>query len=41
MNEMIEICVPHMVAAGSGMTEDQARNLMKEIFPGLKRWQSN
>lgn len=38
MEEMIEVCVPHMVAANSGMSEDLARNMMREYFPKLKRW---
>ena len=40
MDEMIESCVQPMVAANPGMTEDEARNMMKEFFPKLKRWQS-
>jgi len=39
MEEMIEVCVPHMVSANSGMSEDGARNMMREYFPKLKRWQ--
>jgi hypothetical protein len=38
IDEMIEVCVPHMVAATSGLTEDKARNIMKAFFPALKRW---
>ncbi len=38
MDEMIEVCVPHMVKANANMTEDQARSIMKEYFPKLKRW---
>ncbi len=38
MDEMIELCVPHMAGEGSGMNEDQARNMMREFFPNLKRW---
>jgi hypothetical protein len=38
MEEMIEFCVPHMTSAGSGMTEDAARQLMRQHFPELKRW---
>ena len=37
MEEMIEICVPHVVSA-TGMSEDQARNMMREFLPTLKRW---
>jgi hypothetical protein len=38
MEEMIEICVPHMASANPDMTEDEARDSMKEWFPTLKRW---
>jgi len=36
MDEMIEICVPHMKA--QGMEEDKARDMMKNFLPTLKRW---
>lgn len=39
MTEMIEICVPHMVGANPGMSEDEARNMLAGFFPTLKRWQ--
>lgn len=39
MDEMIEFCVPHM--ADSGMSEDEARKMMSEVFPMLKRWAEN
>lgn len=38
MEQMIEICVPHLVSGGEGMTEDEARKMMREILPQLKRW---
>jgi hypothetical protein len=38
MEEMIEICVPNMVSSNEGMTEDEAREMMRQFFPGLKRW---
>lgn len=38
MEEMIEICVPPMVQSNPGMTEDQAREMMRQFFPHLKRW---
>ncbi|GHV56407.1 transcriptional regulator [Synergistales bacterium] len=38
MDGMIEFCVPHMASANSGMSEDEARNMMREFFPTLKRW---
>ena len=36
MEEMIEACVPYMVA--SGMPEEEARTLMKTTLPTLSRW---
>ena len=38
MGEMIEFCVPHMASANSGMSEDEARKMMRKFFPTLKRW---
>ena len=38
MEEMIEICVPHMVAANPDMNEEKARKIMLEWFPTLKHW---
>ena len=38
MEEMIEICVPHVVSAVAGMSEDNARKMMREFFPTFKRW---
>lgn len=38
MEEMIEVCVPNVVAANPDMTEDEARNMMREWFPTFKRW---
>ena len=40
MDEMIEVCVLHMVTANLAMTEDEARKMMKEFFPTLKRWKT-
>ena len=37
MDEMIEVCVPHIVTA-AGMSEDAARGMMREFLPTLKRW---
>ena len=34
MEEMIESCVPHITS----MTADEARHMMQEWFPTLKRW---
>ncbi|GAX90827.1 zinc ribbon domain-containing protein [Effusibacillus lacus] len=36
MEGMIEICVPHMKA--EGMSEEQARAILNEHLPKLKRW---
>lgn len=38
MEEMVEICVPHMVEGNPGMSAEQARNMMQQYFPTLKRW---
>ena len=38
MEEMIEFCVPHMLQANPGMEEAQARSIMQQCFPALKRW---
>lgn len=38
MEEMVEICVPHMTAANPNMSEEEARKTMLEWFPTLKRW---
>jgi hypothetical protein len=38
MEGMIDICVPFMVEANEGMTEEEARSSMREWFPTLKRW---
>ena len=40
MEEMIEICVPHVAAANAGMSEDKARRMMREFFPALARWRN-
>ena len=38
MEEMIEICVPHMVTANPGTSAEAARAMMMEILPSLKHW---
>ena len=40
MDEMIEICVPHVVSANPGTNTEEARNMMREFFPTLKRWKA-
>ena len=39
MEEMIDACVVHVLSTNPNMTEDGARNMMREFFPTLKRWQ--
>ena len=41
MEEMIEVCVPHMVSANSGINADEARKMMSTFLPTLKRWKKN
>ena len=41
MDQMIEHCAPHLAASGSGITRDEARQLMKAFFPTLKRWRDH
>lgn len=36
MDDLIEVCIPHMVS--EGFSEDQARAYMKEKLPGLNYW---
>lgn len=38
MEEMIQLCVPHMAAANPGMSEEEARQKMQAWLPTLKRW---
>ena len=38
MDEMIEFCTPHVVKSAPNMTEDAARQMLKEMYPSLKRW---
>ena len=38
MDEMIEICVPYAVQAGKYKDAGEARAVMQEFFPRLKRW---
>ena len=36
MEEMIETCIPFMLQ--QGMKEQEARNIMNNLLPTLKRW---
>lgn len=38
MEQMIEFCIPHMIDADNSMTEEKAREMMKNYMPKLKRW---
>lgn len=38
MEEMIEFCVKPMVDGGAAKTEEEARGMMQQVFPHLKRW---
>lgn len=38
MDQMVDICVEHMVYPGSGFTAEQARSHMQELLPQLERW---
>lgn len=40
MEELIDMCVPNMIAANPSMTEEDARKGMSEWFPTLKRWKN-
>ena len=40
MEEMIQLCVPHMAAANPGMSAEEAPQKMQAWFPTLKRWKN-
>ena len=40
MEEMIELCVPHVVEAKVCPDAESARKMMQEFFPTLKRWKT-
>ncbi|SCW56094.1 Putative zinc ribbon domain-containing protein [Paenibacillus tianmuensis] len=37
VQSMIEECVPHVVE-GQGISEQQAREMLNQVIPSLKRW---
>ena len=41
MEEMIEICIPHMLEHNPGMTKEQAQQMMSTFLPALKRWKNS
>lgn len=38
IEQMINICIPHMLDANKNMSEEQARKIMSDFMPTLKRW---
>ena len=40
MEDMINLCVPHMVDGGVAPDADTARKMLQETLPQLKRWQA-
>lgn len=40
MDQMIDLCTPFFVESVPGMTSENARAIMTETFPTLKRWQT-
>ena len=38
LDEMIEACAPYLVEAGDAKSLDEARAMLKEYLPTLKRW---
>ncbi len=38
MNGLINICIPFMLEANDNLSENEARLIMEEILPTLKRW---
>lgn len=40
IEQMIELCVPHMLKKGADFTEESARKMLKKFLPTLKRWKT-
>lgn len=38
MEEMINICIPHIQKENKNYTREDARKVLEKIFPTLKRW---
>ncbi len=38
LDEMIEICIPHMIQSNPKMKEEEARKMMQAFLPTLKHW---
>ena len=41
MEEMIDFCVPHMLQSHKEMSKEEARKMMMDVFPHLKRWKKD
>lgn len=41
MEEMIDSCVEPMLESNPNMTAEEAKAMMREVFPTLKRWKVN
>ena len=41
MDEMIEGCIPPMLESNPELKEEDARSMMQQWFPVLKRWKNN
>lgn len=39
MEEMVEMCIPHLIEIHPEMGAEDARSMMMGFFPNLKRWQ--
>lgn len=40
MDQMVEVCAPHMVKTHSDLTNEEARTMMRGILPNLSRWKT-
>ncbi len=38
LEEMIEICIPHVVSADKEMNKEAAKEMLEEYLPTLERW---
>lgn len=38
LQEMIDLCVPHMATPESGLSAEEARAMMEKVLPQLERW---
>lgn len=40
VDDMVELCAPHMVESGAFATRDEAVSLLGAVLPQLKRWRN-